>query len=156
MEVRTETIAAISVARVRHVGPYEAVGPAFEQLFDWANAIGAAVGRVLTLSYDNPEAVPPEQLRSDACVELLGEAAPADGIALDAVGAGRYAVHTYRGPYRGIATTYRRLFEEWLPSSGEAIDDRPCMEVFRNSPLNTPEAELVTDLHVPLRVVRHD
>ena len=151
MEVRTETIAAISVARVRHVGPYEAVGLSFEQLFGWANAVGAAVGRVLTLSYDNPEAVSPEQLRSDACIELLGEAAAADGIVLDSISAGRYAVHTHRGPYRGISPTYRRLFKEWLPDSGEAVDNRPCMEIYRNSPLDTPEAELVTDLYVPLR-----
>ena len=128
MEVRTGTIAAFSVARVRHVGPYEAVGPSFERLFSWANTVGAAVGPVLTLSYDNPEAVLPEQLRSDACIELLGGAAPADGIVLETVGAGRYAAHTYRGPYLGIATTYRRLLEGWLPSSGEAVDDRPCME----------------------------
>lgn len=54
MEVRTETIAAVWVACVRHVGP------AFEQLFGRANVVGAAVGPILTLSYDNPEAVPPE------------------------------------------------------------------------------------------------
>lgn len=54
-------------------------------------------------------------------------------------------------PYRGIATAYRRLLEDWLPSSGEAFDDRPGMEIYRNSPLDTPEAELLTDLYVPLR-----
>ncbi len=151
MEVRTKTIAAMSVARVRHVGPYETVGSSFERLFRWANAAGVAVGRVLTLSHDSPEAVPPEQLRSDACIELRGEAEPADGIVLDAIGAGRYAVYAYRGPYRGIAPTYRRLFEEWLPDSGEAVDDRPCMEVYRNTPLDTLEADLLTDLCVPLR-----
>ena len=73
-----------------------------------------------------------------------------------AVGAGRYAVPTDRGPYGGIAATYRRLLAERLPGSGEAVDDRPWMEVCRNSPLDTPEADLVTDLHVPLRAVCHD
>ena len=46
MDVRTETIAAIPVARVRHVGPYAAVGPSFERPFGWAHAAGAAVGRM--------------------------------------------------------------------------------------------------------------
>lgn len=155
MDVRTETIAAIPVARVRHVGPYAAVGPSFERLFGRAHAAGAAAGRVLTPSHDDPEAVPPEELRSDAGIELLGEAAP-DGIVPEAVGAGRYAVYTDRGRYGGIAATYRRLLAEGLPGSGEAVDDRPWMEVCRNSPPDTPEADLVTDLHLPLRAVCHD
>ena len=141
----------MSVARVRHVGPYETVGPSFERLFRWANTAGVAVGRVLTLSHDSPEAVPQEQLRSDACVELQGEAVPADGMVLDANGTDRYAVHAYRGPYRGIAPTYRRLLDKWLPDSGEAVDDRPCMEVLGNTPLDTLVADLLTDLCVPLR-----
>jgi hypothetical protein len=99
VEVRTETIAAISVARVRHVGPYEAVGPSFGQLFGRADAVGAAVERVLTLSYLDPETVPPEQRRSDACIELLGEAAPADGR--------RWAIKIKRSPSAGISRGLR-------------------------------------------------
>lgn len=152
MDVRFETLAAIPAARVHHIGPYEAVGPSFARSLSWAAEAGVVVGRVVTLSYDNPETPPPAQVRSDACIELRGEAAPAEGIALESVGAGRYAVH----PYRGIAPAYRRLFREWLPNSGEAVDDRPCMEINRNSPPDTPEAEFVTDLYVLLRAVCED
>ena len=36
MEVRIETLDDIEVARIRHVGPYEEIGPCFESLFEWA------------------------------------------------------------------------------------------------------------------------
>ena len=151
MEIRIEIFDEIKVGRMRHVGPYNEVGPRFERLFEWAAAIGARPGRILSLSYDDPDAVASESLRSDACVELRTDASPPPGITMDSVGAGRYAVYTHRGPYDGIAGAYKRLFTLWLPGSGEEMDDRPCMEIYRNSPLDTAPAQLLTDLCLPLR-----
>lgn len=151
MEVRIETFDDIKVGRMRHVGPYNEVGPCFERLFAWAASIGARPGRCFTLSYDSPESVAPESLRSDACVELATDASPPSGISLDSIGAGRYAVYTHRGPHDGITAAYQRLFGSWLPASGEEVDDRPCMEIYCNSPLDTAHADLLTDLCMPLR-----
>lgn len=67
MVVSIEIPDPIHVARVRHVGPYADVGPCFERLFRWAASIGAATGRVLTLSYDDPETTAADRLRVDAC-----------------------------------------------------------------------------------------
>ncbi len=151
MEVRIETFDDILVARIRHVGPYNEVGQSFERLFEWAAAIGAGTGRVLSLSYDDPDDAAPQSLRSDACVELRSDASPPPGISLDRLGAGRYAVYTHRGYYDGIADAYGRLFGSWLSESGEELDDRPCMEIYRNSPLDTAPEQLLTDLCLPLR-----
>lgn len=154
MEVRIETFESINVGRVRHVGPYDEVGPCFDRLFAWAAEIGARPGRCLALSYDDPELVPPERLRSDACVELETDVSPPADVSLDSVGAGRYAVYTHRGPYEGIAAAFQRLFGAWMPGSGEEVDDtRPCMELFRNSPADTAPSDLLTELCVPLRTV---
>ena len=151
MEVRTETLADIVVARVRHVGRYNDVGQCFDRLFEWLADIGARPGRVLTLTRDDPETVAPESLRCDACVELRTNALPPPGISIDRINAGRYAVHTHRGPYDGLAEAYKRFFESWLPQSGEEVDDRPCMEVYRNTARDTTPADLLTDVCVPLR-----
>ena len=150
MDVRIKMLDPIHVARVRHVGAYEDVGPCFDRLFRWAESIGVPTGRVLTLSWDNPEAVAREELRWDACVELRAAEEPPPGISLGPVGGGSYAVYRLAGPYDGIARAYGRLLEEWLPGSGETMADRPCMELYRNTPLETPADRLVTDIHVPL------
>ena len=86
MDVRIELLDTIHVARIRHVGPYADVGRCFDRLFRWAGSVGAPTGRVLTLSWDNSEAVVPEKLRWDACVELRTAQEPPPGIALGPVG----------------------------------------------------------------------
>ena len=124
--MRIEEFDAIDVARMRHVGPYQEVGLCFERLFAWATDADAKVGRVLTLSYDNPETVGQERLRSAACIEMDTAAQPPEGIVRESVEGGRHAVLTVRGPYDGIAEGYRHLFGVWLPESRETMDDRPC------------------------------
>ncbi len=151
MEVRIDTLEAIEVARIRHVGPYNEVGPSFERLFGWAASIGAEFGRVIALSHDDPYDVRAENLRSDVCLEMRTDASPPPGITFGMIEAGRFAIHTHRGPYDGIAEAYQRLFSRWLPQSGEDIDDRPVMEIYRNSPVDTAPADLLTDLCLPLR-----
>ena len=151
MEVRIETFDDIKVARVRHVGHYGEVSQCFERLFEWVAAMGVQPGRVLTLSHDDPDDIAIESLRSDACVELHTDASPPPGISIDKLGAGRYAIYTYRGPYDSLGDAYKRLFETWLPQSGEEVDDRPCMEIYRNNPRDTAPDELLTDVCLPLR-----
>ena len=151
LDVRIETLRPMHVARIRHVAPYAEVGPSFERLFRWASVIDAPTGRVLTLSWDDPDAVGPQRLRSDACVELRTHHEPPPGVVLGPVGGGRYAVYRLVGAYEGISEAYRRLFGQWLPGSGESMDERPCMEMYRRTLADTPPEQLVTDLCVPLR-----
>ena len=139
------------MARIRHAGPAVDAGPCFERLFRWAASVGVPTGRVLSLRYDRPDIVAPARLRSGACVELRTDALPAPGIAMGFVGAGRNAVYRHHGPHEGTAGAYWRLFTRWLPQSGEAIDDRPCMEIHRNMASDTSAERLTTDLCVPLR-----
>ena len=151
MDIRIESLGDIRAARIRHIGPYNEVGQCFERLLEWAGSVGARPGRVLVLSYDDPDTVAPENLRSDACVELDTDTPPPPGITVETLPAGRYAIYAHRGPYDGIPEAFRRLFELWLPQSGEEVDDRPCIEIFHNSPLDTRPEELLTDLCLPLR-----
>ena len=154
IDVRIETLDPIHVARIRHVGPYADAGSCFEQIFRWAASIGVPTGRVVTLSWDDPETVAPERVRCDACVELHTGKEPPPGIVLGSVGAGRHAVYRLKGTYEGIGPAYRRLLSEWMPQSGESMDDRPCMELYRNSRMDTAAEHLSTDLCVPLREER--
>ena len=110
MEVRIEAFGDIEVARIRHVGPYNEVGPCFARLSEWAAAIGARPGRVLGIYHDDPGAVAPDSLRADACIELQTDASPPPGIVIDRIAAGRFAVYTHRGPYDGLPEAYGILY----------------------------------------------
>jgi AraC family transcriptional regulator len=64
---------------------------------------------------------------------------------------GRYAVHRLAGPYARINAAVQSLYARWLPGSGYEPDDRPTLEHYLNSPRTVSQAELRTDLLIPIR-----
>lgn len=65
--------------------------------------------------------------------------------------AGRAAVFLHRGPYDTLHATWRAIYRDWEPASGEALRDAPPFEVMLNSPDDTPPADLLTEIWIPLR-----
>jgi AraC family transcriptional regulator len=74
-----------------------------------------------------------------------------DGFDDVTVPGGRHAVLTLKGPYTGIPAAWTWLYGDWFPASGEEPADRAPFEIYRNSPADTPPAELITEICVPLR-----
>ena len=153
IDVQIKNLAVMRVACIREVGPLSEVRPCFERVFRWAAVIEAPTGRLLTLSFHRPEESP-RRWYWKVAVEIFTHEPPPPGIELDAVDAGRYAVFRLVGPHEGIGQAYRRLFGEWVPGSGEVVAQRPCMELYRNTPGETAPEHLVTDLCVPLQTPR--
>lgn len=81
--------------------------------------------------------------------------APAVGTDIDIevidIPAGRYARHRLCGPYARISAALTALHTRWLPGSGYEPDDRPTLEHYLNSPRDTSQAGLLTDLLIPIR-----
>ncbi|MEZ5840705.1 MAG: AraC family transcriptional regulator [Hyphomicrobiales bacterium] len=152
-DVEIRTIEPISLAAIRHVGPYMEIGKAFERLFPWAFRQGLANSktRMIAVYYDDPKSVPAAGLRSDAAISVT-KAVPADDTVrpLEVAG-GRYAVTIHKGPYAELERAYNWLYREWLPTSGEEPADRPCFEEYLNDPRATPPAELLTAVALPLK-----
>ena len=46
---------------------------------------------------------------------------------------------------------YRWLLGVWLPQSGQEPDDDPIFETYLNNPQHVAPAELMTDIHLPLK-----
>ena len=129
------------------------VQPCFERLLKWAALIEVPTGRMLTLSFQR-SGTSPRRWYWKVAVELFTHERPPPEIELDAVDGGRHAVFRLVGPHEGIGQAYRRLFDEWLPGSGEVVAQRPCMELYRNTPWDTAAENLVTDLCLPLQKPR--
>ncbi len=70
MEAKIETLDAIKVAFVRHVGPYACCGEAWGRLCAWAGPKGllGPQATMLAQSHDDPDVTPPDKLRYDACL----------------------------------------------------------------------------------------
>lgn len=147
---------ATAAILLRHVGPYQDIGPAFGRLFEWAGRQGLLAGPFETVGmpHDDPDVTPPEKIRCDAAILLRTQPRGA----ADLVGEVRcatlperdYAVVRHTGPYERLSDAYAWLCGVWLPRSGREAASAPPLEFYRNHPPQTPPEQLLTDIHLPL------
>lgn len=151
-EVAIRTLDPVQVAAVAHRGDYQEIGHAFERLQAWAGSAGliGPASRFFGIFYDDPTSVPKERLTADACMTVPAGTALPDGVRWLEIAGGRHAVLRHQGPYAELERTYRRLYRDWLPASGEEPADRPCIEEYLNDCRVLPPAEWLTDVCLPL------
>lgn len=152
LDVQVEQIAPAHVAFVRNTGPYNTVGAAWERLFGWAGPrrlIGPAL-RYFGLCHDDPAVTPPDKIRYDACLVVPAGTQGDGGVGVMEFAGGEYACATHRGPYESLNATYEGLYREWLPASGRAAAQTPCVEFYLNDPRGTPPEQLLTHVCMPL------
>ena len=140
MDVNVTEKKSQPVAFVRHTGPYEEVGSAWERLCAWAGPKGliGAETKFIGVSYDDPDVTDPEKIRYDACIgvrELPG---------------GTFATTLHKGPYSGFKGVYDWLMGTWLADSGYEAGGCPTYEVYLNTPDTVPPEDLLTEINLPL------
>lgn len=64
---------------------------------------------------------------------------------------GRHAVFTHIGPYADLHRAWQAIYRDWLPASGESLQDAAPMELMLNSPADTPPERLHTEIWLPLQ-----
>jgi AraC family transcriptional regulator len=152
MQVEIKKLEPMRVAFVRHTGPYNECGSAWEKLGMVLGQEGLLGGaQLLGLCHDDPEVTPGDKIRYDACCTLDGDFQPQGDIGVMLIEGGEYAMATHFGPFEGIGDTYARLFGEWLPRSGRELRSAPCLEIYLTDPENTEPEDYVTDIYMPLQ-----
>jgi len=152
MEVRIVKQNPRPVAFVRHIGPYDQCGPAWEKLCQRLGREGKLAGgpEFIGLCHDDPEVTDPQKIRYDACVVVDEQYGPAGEIGVQTIPGGDYAITTHKGPLGGLKETYANLFGQWLPGSGRRTRNEPSFEIYLNDPNTTPPEDLLVDIYVPL------
>jgi AraC family transcriptional regulator len=144
---------AFSFAALEYRGPYWKIGGTFMEADRLIHAAGQAahIGPGIGIYYDSPGTVPEAQQRAHAgCVLAEGATLP-KGMERVHIPGGKVAVLRYTGPYSGIPAAWTYAYGTWLPTSGQVPADRPPYERYVNDMATTPEAELVTEIVIPLR-----
>lgn len=152
-EVRIVLRDGVRVVALRRTGgDYVSLNATFQAVWDWAvsaDVIGQLEG-LYGIPLDDPGTVPVDALRYDACLALGDVEAPSPMHRAD-FAAGPYACLRHHGSYDGLEDATQRLIGAWLPLSGREPADAPLHYHFHNDHEQTPEAELVTDVMLPLR-----
>lgn len=154
MQIDIDTLPALRLATVAHVGPYNDIGSVFEKLGGIAGRAGLFDNpdAMMIATYDqDPDGIPVEELRSRAGITIPEHAALPDGAEEQHIAAGRYARYTHIGGFENLGDVWSRFMGEALPASGHLVADGPAIEIYRSDMRTTPKDELRTDLMVPVR-----
>jgi len=159
VEGRTVRLSPMRVLAVDHRGPYPTIGDGFGRL-------GALVGRSkidvsgsqwLAVFMDDPETVPPEELRSMACVTVAdGLEAPegVSGVSIVVIPGGLYATGRHTGSYSGLPGAWNDLCGTWIPESGLKPAAGMCFEIYVKGCDEVEDpGQCITDLYEPVEPV---
>ncbi len=151
--VEIRRLPQMQAATMAHRGSYMEIDRAFGKLFGMLgarNLLGSGL-RMIGIYYDDPASVAEAELRSRAAIvasSALPIEAPLEPVTI--VG-GEYAILHYKGPYADMRGAYNWLYGTWLPQSGREPADAPCIEEYLNNPRDTPPADLLSEIGLPLK-----
>ncbi|MET3601870.1 AraC family transcriptional regulator [Martelella mangrovi] len=152
-DVELRTMNERRLAGLPHRGSYMEIDKAFGPAAGLM-AAGGAFGpetEMIGVYYDDPGITEEAALNSFAALTLPDDADVPAGLESRKLEGGRYSVLTHTGPYAELHKAYNWFYGSWLPAAGlEPADGPPC-EIYRNNPRDTPPAELVTEICVPLK-----
>jgi AraC family transcriptional regulator len=151
--IEIKDVPARDIAGFAHTGDYMNIGRVFEKAGTSviAQKGPSAMGPMIGVYYDDPDAVALTELRSFAGVVLAENTSVAAPLEVKSLLGGKYAVLEHVGPYPGLHKAYKYLFGEWLATSGEVPRDQPPFEFYVNNPADTAPEDLITLIHVALQ-----
>lgn len=151
-KVELDKVPQRKLGAILHTGAYTGIGQCFEQLAAMATTrnLWPQVRGMIGVHYDDPNVVAEADLRAHAGLWLAEDASVPDSLEPIVLPATNCAVLHYKGPYTAIKVAYDFLYGDWLPKSGAEPADAPPYEIYLNSPNDTDEAELLTDIILPL------
>ena len=135
-----------------HYGDFMTVGVTFEKVMAVCSMAGVMPEQPQTIGVycADPDCVDEKDLRSFAGVVVENDVALPDTLENYVTPAGKCAVLTHQGPYALLSQGYHWLYSCWLPASDKLVRDEPCCEVYLNSPMDTAQQELLTDICLPI------
>lgn len=151
---RLLTLTDFGVAYVRRKGRYcDAAKDAWQSLMSKAYRLGLtnADTKAYGITYDSPEITAEFQIRYDACISITANKELPEGIQIQTIQGGRYAVFRHVGAYENLECVYTAIYEQWLPKSEKQLRDLPSFCCYHQLDTSTvPAAHLVTDIYIPI------
>lgn len=153
--IRVEQAPAVTVARVRHVGPYAEVGDAWKALMRWGwTRMVFRTPATFGMCHDDPDVAAPAALRYDACMVVSPRTKARAGVEIASLPAATYVVTEHRGPYAELGEAYGALCGEveTRPIGGVryALGEPPSRELYLNDPRKTDPEDLRTEVWMPV------
>lgn len=155
MTVEIRKFEETAIAVLEHKGPFEQIHKTLRQFIAWRKENGPPPSRSRTFNiyYDDPELVAAKDYRMDIGAEVRSGLKPNDyGVVRKVIPDLECAVLRHHGSWDTLGDAMRYLYSDWLPESSHGIGSFPMFVHRVNLYPETPEADLVTDIYLPLAV----
>ncbi len=156
--VEVKDLPGLTLAYVRHIGPYQGNSVVFENLIGrlmmWAgprNLCRFPDTKVIIVYHDDPKVTEEDKLRISVGINVPKETAVEGEIGKLSLPGGACAVARFEIAPDEFARAWDSVYGGWLPASGYQPDDRPCFEIYHNDPGQHPEKKCVVDICVPVK-----
>lgn len=153
--IEVQPLPAMTLAYVRHIGPYKGDANLFEKLwnklFAWAGPRGLIGGpdfRSLVIYHDDPGVTQEEKLRMSVCITVPPETKTEGAIGKMELEAATYVVARFEVDATQFQQAWEWLYGKWFPESGYEPDNKPCFEMYPEEP---KDGKFVVDICVPVR-----
>ena len=155
MQVKIVDFEPVTVAVLEHRGDPALLNGSVERFIAWRKESGLspiASSRTYGIPYHDPATTPAKDFRYNICGSVSREVpSNGHGIVTKIIPGGRCAVVRHEGSPDNISESVYYLYRNWLPHSGEELRDFPAFFHYLSLKSNTPEHELLTDVHLPLK-----
>lgn len=147
----------MTVAYVRHVGPYKGDAPLFEKLIgricSWAvsRELLRPDTKLIAVYHDNPDVTEEGKLRMSICLTVPENTKVDSEIGKMKIDGGAYAVAHFEIGGDEYEGAWNWVYGTWLPESGYQPDDKPCFELYGPDPKEHPMGKHVVDICVPVK-----
>jgi len=151
---KIKTIESMDVIYAQAMGPYsQSAGKAWESVCSFAakNKLFGFKTAFIGISHDSPDVTDPDKLRYDACITIRKTVEPQGEIGVKTIEGGKYAIFRHKGSYEKFNDSYNYIYGTWIPENNIEPDDRPCFELYINSPDKTKPEKLLTDIYIPIK-----
>ncbi len=155
MSFFVKTTELAKVAFLSRQGPFDGITQAITELGKWVKEHQCTVvGPPIGTFFDDPAKVPPEEARWEiawAIVEDVKEMEPEEkgGVGIKVLQPIVVATTYHKGSYDKVEATYKALFGWILQNNYEVAG--PARELWWSDPQRTPEAQLLSEIQVPVR-----
>jgi AraC family transcriptional regulator len=141
MEIEVKKTKRMQAAVFSHVRPYSEASKLHGEIVKWLRQKQLRIaGPLLGWFYDNPEKVPPQELRSEVSFRFKGEPKSEGNINIKKIPAREVISTAHKGPYGEVGLSYNALFEHPKEKGYTPLE---CpIEIYLNDPTKVSESEL--------------
>ena len=157
-KVEVRKFPEMTVAYIRHIGPYQGDAGLFEQLWNklmkWAGPrelLNRKDLKCLCVYHDDPNITEQDKLRVSVCISVPENTSVDGEVGKMKVEGGKYAAGYFEIDPDQYQQAWDYMFGQWLPPSGYQPDDRACFEMFLNNPEEHPQHKHQVEICIPVK-----